>query len=393
MHTLEQALAALLADVAPLSTERVSLAMAAGRVLAETLTAQLDTPPFDNSAMDGYALRAADAGRVLPVSQRIMAGDAAAPLAANSCARIFTGAPLPAGADSVVMQEQVESRDDGVYIPAPLAQGNSVRTRGREITCGETLIEAGTRLNSAALGFIAGQGIAEVAVTRRPRIALLSTGDELKMPGETLAPGQIYNSNRFMLSDLLPRFGAELTRVEHVADTSQATREALARAAAETDVVVTTGGVSVGEADHVRDALEQLGQLDLWRLSIRPGKPLALGRIGDTRFVGLAGNPVSAFVGAWLFLRPLLGALQGAAAMSELPRISARAAFDTTTAARSHYMRVALTFEGGEYHAHAFADQDSSILRSCVQADALAVIPANSSVSVGDIVSCLRLEA
>lgn len=391
LHTPREALDSLSKGLAPLECEWIALELAGDRVLAQTLHARHDTPPFDNSAMDGYALRAADSGRVLPVSQRIMAGQQAAPLGAGTCARIFTGAPLPEGADSVIMQEEVDIRDDGVFIPAGLEAGNSVRLQGREITTNEVLLREGTRLNSAALGFLAGQGFDRVPVYQKPRVALLFTGDELKLPGESLAPGQIYNGNRFMLMDLLPRFGAELSLVEQVPDTLEAMTQALERAARQVDVIVTTGGVSVGDADHVRCALESLGELDLWRLSIRPGKPLALGHIDQCRFVGLAGNPVSSFVGAWLFLRPLLGGLQGCDAMQSLPEVTARAAFTTETAGRDHYMRVTLEWDGGSYQAHAFEDQDSSILRSCVTANALAVIKAHSQVAPGDRIRCLLL--
>ncbi|WP_457808071.1 molybdopterin molybdotransferase MoeA [Kushneria sp. EE4] len=391
LHTPQQALDSLSNGLEPLPLEWVALEAAGDRVLAQTLHARHDTPPFDNSSMDGYALRAADSGRVLSISQRIMAGQQSAPLEEGTCARIFTGAPLPEGADSVIMQEQVEARDEGVFIPAGLEVGNSVRLKGREITTDEVLVHQGTRLNSAALGFLAGQGFDRVPVYRKPRVALLFTGDELKLPGETLAPGQIYNGNRFMLMDLLPRFGAELSLVEQVPDTLEAMTQALERASRQVDVIVTTGGVSVGDADYVRRALESLGELDLWRLSIRPGKPLALGHIDQCRFVGLAGNPVSSFVGAWLFLRPLMGGLQGCEAMHSLPEVTARATFDTETAGRDHYMRVALTWDGEGYRAEAFEDQDSSILRSCVTANALAVIGAHSRVTSGDSVRCLLL--
>ena len=391
LHTPQQALDSLFTGLSSLPCEWVALEVAGDRVLAQTLHARHDTPPFDNSAMDGYALRAADSGRVLPVSQRIMAGQQAAPLGAGTCARIFTGAPLPEGADSVIMQEEVDVREDGVFIPAGLEAGNSVRLQGREITAGAELISQGTRLNSAALGFLAGQGIDQVPVYRKPRVALLFTGDELKLPGESLAPGQIYNGNRFMLMDLLVRFGAELSLVEQVPDTLEAMTRALDRASHEADVIVTTGGVSVGDADYVRRALDSLGELDLWRLSIRPGKPLALGHINQCRFVGLAGNPVSSFVGAWLFLRPLLGGLQGCEEMKALPEVTARAAFTTETAGRDHYMRVTLQWDGDGYNAHAFEDQDSSILRSCVTANALAVIKAHSQVAPGDSIRCLLL--
>ncbi|ARS53951.1 gephyrin-like molybdotransferase Glp [Kushneria konosiri] len=391
LHTPQEALKALSADLAPLPCEWVRLETAGDRVLAQTLYARHDTPPFNNSAMDGYALRAGDSGRVLPVSQRIMAGQSGTALEEGTCARIFTGAPLPEGADSVIMQEEVDVRDEGVFIPAGLETGNSVRLKGREIRIGEVLVSRGTRLNSAALGFLAGQGFDQVPVYRKPRVALLFTGDELKLPGESLAPGQIYNGNRFMLMDLLVRFGAELTLVEQVPDTLEAMTQALEHASHLVDVIVTTGGVSVGDADYVRRALESLGRLDLWRLSIRPGKPLALGHIGPCRFVGLAGNPVSSFVGAWLFLRPLLGGMQGCDDMRALPEVTAQAEFQTETAGRDHYMRVTLQWDGDGYRAQAFEDQDSSILRSCVSANALAVIRANSKIMPGERVRCLLL--
>ncbi|WP_106478164.1 molybdopterin molybdotransferase MoeA [Phytohalomonas tamaricis] len=393
LHDIETALATLLSDIVPLATELLPLEQAAGRVLAETLYAKHDMPPANNSAMDGYALRAADAGKRLPISQRILAGHAPSPLVQGSCARIFTGGVLPEGADSVVMQENVEVEGNEAFIPTPVEVGNNVRYRGREICAGEPLMVAGERINAAGLGFLASQGIASVNVSRRPRVALLSTGDELIMPGQALAPGQIYNSNRFMLTQMLHDFGAEVMVIDNVIDTFEATRDALKQAAQETDIVVTSGGVSVGEADHVRPAVAELGQIDLWRLAIRPGKPLAMGRIGKARFIGLAGNPVSSFVGSWLFLRPLLGRLMGCPAMQTLPELSAQANFSTRTAGRTHYMRVKVHFDNEGIRAEAYDDQDSSVLRSCVYADALAVIPAHTEISRGDRVRCLHLLA
>ncbi|MDN3520834.1 molybdopterin molybdotransferase MoeA [Halomonas ramblicola] len=392
----EAALEALLEGVTPLSGERIDRDRAAGRVLAEAVTARLDVPPFDNSAMDGYALHHADAGRWLPVAQRIAAGAPARPLARGSCARIFTGGELPPGADCVVMQERVELESDRALIPADLPEGDNVRRRGRDVALGSELLPAGERLEAAALGHLAGQGITEVPVRRRPRVALLSTGDEIVEPGQPLGPGQLYNSNRPMLRRLLERFGAEVVRVESVPDTADATRTILAEAAGQADVVVTTGGVSVGEEDHVRAAVEALGRLDLWRLAIRPGKPLALGRLPgadgqEARFVGLPGNPVSGFVGAWLFLRPLMGALLGCPALATLPRLSARADFATSTGPRRHYMRVALEFGEEGIVAKAFRDQNSGVLASCIGADALAVIPPHSRVESGEPVACLWL--
>jgi len=394
LQPIEAALEALLADVAPLSTEQVALDGAAGRVLAEPVTATLDVPPFDNSAMDGYALRAMDAGKRLPVSQRIAAGSTARPLAVGTCARIFTGGQIPPGADCVVMQERVAEENGEALIPVDVPEGDNVRLQGRDVRQGDVLLNAGERLEAAALGHLAGQGITEVRVRRRPRVALLSTGDEIVDPGTPLKPGQLYNSNRPMLKRLLETFGAEVVQLVSVPDDYAQTVALLNHAAAEADVVVSTGGVSVGEEDHVKAALESLGQLDMWKLAIRPGKPLALGRLprddgSHARFVGLPGNPVSGFVGAWLFLRPLMGALLGCPALAELPCLTATATFTTDTGPRQHYMRVALRFTPSGIEADAFDDQNSAVLSSCIAADALAVIDPHSQVEKGSQVRCL----
>ncbi|MFP4137714.1 MAG: gephyrin-like molybdotransferase Glp [Halomonas sp.] len=396
LKPVSEALTALLTDLAPLATESLAVEQVAGRVLGETVSARLDVPGFDNSAMDGYALDHRDAGRRLPVSQRIAAGIPAAPLVPGSCARIFTGGEIPPGADCVVMQEKVEVDGETARIPAGVPAGDNVRRRGRDVAAGTSLLEAGTRLEAAALGQLAGQGITQVKVRRCPRVALLSTGDEVVDPGQPLAAGQLYNSNRPMLRRLLERFGAEVVMTASVRDDAGATRRCLDEAAESADIVVTTGGVSVGEEDHVKAAVEALGDLDLWRLAIRPGKPLALGRLpraegGEVRFVGLPGNPVSCFVGAWLFLRPLVGALLGCPALARLPEIPARADFSTRTGPRAHYMRVTLAFEADGPWARAFADQNSAVLSSCIEADALAVVPAESEISPGDPVTCLWL--
>ncbi|MCE0732081.1 molybdopterin molybdotransferase MoeA [Halomonas sp. G15] len=397
LKPVAEALEALLQGVAMLDNERVPCDKAAGRVLAEAVMARLDVPSFDNSAMDGYALHHRDAGRRLPISQRIAAGSPVQPLEPGSCARIFTGGEIPPGADCVVMQERVEVTGDTALVPADIAAGDSIRRRGRDVASGSTLLDAGTRLEAAALGHLAGQGITEVEVRRRPRVALLSTGDEIVDPGQSLGPGQLYNSNRPMLRRLLERFGATLVMTASIPDDPAATREVLAEAASQADIVVTTGGVSVGEEDHVKAAVESLGQLDLWRLAIRPGKPLALGRIsrrdGETRFVGLPGNPVSSFVGAWLFLRPLVGSMLGCPALVSLPEIPARSDFSTRTGPRAHYMRVILRFDEQGPFAEAFADQNSAVLSSCIEADALAVIPPETTLSPGDRVTCLWLRS
>ncbi len=279
LQPISAALDALLAGLVPLPAEQVPLEEAAGRVLAEPVMATLDVPPFDNSAMDGYALRASDAGKRLPVSQRIAAGSLAQPLAEGSCARIFTGGQIPAGADCVVMQERVTLDDGHAEIPHDVPAGDNVRLKGRDVQRGDVLLKAGQRTGSGCTGAPAGQGVTEVSVRRRPRVALLSTGDEIVDPGMPLQPGQLYNSNRPMLTRLLERFGAEVVQRVSVPDDYARTVEILEQAAAVADVVVSTGGVSVGEEDHVKAALESLGQLDMWKLAIRPGKPLALGRL------------------------------------------------------------------------------------------------------------------
>ena len=396
LQPIETALDALLAEVMPLAVERVALNDAAGRVLAEPVTATLDVPPFNNSAMDGYALRAVDAGKWLLVSQRVAAGDTAQPLAAGTCARIFTGGQMPPGADCVVRQERVVEKEGEALIPDDVPAGDNVRLQGRDVRQGDLLLNAGERLEAAALGHLAGQGITDVSVRRRPRVALLSTGDEIVDPGTPLEPGQLYNSNRPMLKRLLETFGAEVVQLVSVPDDYAQTVALLNAAAADADVVVSTGGVSVGEEDHVKAALESLGQLDMWKLAIRPGKPLALGRLPRddgslARFVGLPGNPVSGFVGAWLFLRPLIGALLDCPSLGSLPRLTATARFATDTGPRQHYMRVALRFTAEGIEAEAFDDQNSAVLSSCIAADALAVIEPHCQVEPGSRVTCLWL--
>ncbi len=402
---LASALEALRAHCILMEVENIPVSEASGRVLAEDVLAQLDVPPADNSQMDGYCARVADIGDGcwLPISQRIAAGYAPQPLGHKSCGRLFTGAEIPDGADVVIMQEEVTLRDgsDGTpeaWLPGPRAQGDNIRARGRDVVSGNRLLAAGMRLDAAALGLLCGQGLSNVTVRRKVRVALFATGDELIEPGQPLARGQIYNSNRVMLSQMLNDFGADVVIAPlKVADTFEATRDALASAADQVDLIVTCGGVSVGEEDHVRPAIESLGSIDLWRLAIKPGKPLALGRI-DTltgnaiRVVGLPGNPVSSWVGAWLFLRPLLGEMTDCHALRELPRLNVRAAFSAKTATRQDHLRVRLApGRDGQLEAHAFPDQNSAVLSSCAGAEALAIIPPESRVAAGDSVECLWL--
>ncbi|WP_251978131.1 molybdopterin molybdotransferase MoeA [Salinicola avicenniae] len=392
LSSVERALEALLDGVERLETETLACLNADGRVLAQDLAATRDVPPADNSAMDGYALASQDAGARLPISQRVAAGHAPAPLLPGTCARIFTGSEIPPGADCVAIQENVTVDGDDAFIPAT-SPGQNIRRRGLDAAVGDRLLAAGTRLGAAALGLIAGQGISQVDVIRRPRVALLLTGDEIVEPGQPLQAGQIYNSNGPMLASLIRRFGGDMVMQVRVADDFETTLTRLQEAAATADVIVTTGGVSVGEEDHVKPALETLGELSLWRLAMRPGKPLALGTLGKTRVVGLPGNPVSSYVGAWLYLRPLLGRLLGCDALGQLPRLTAESRFPISNGSRRHYVRVTLSFDGSRITAEAFPEQSSAVLTSCAATNAFAVIPPHTDVRLGDDIECLWLEA
>ena len=381
--------------------DRVSTFDALGRVLAEDVRSTLDVPPADNSSMDGYAVRAADVrepGTVLHVSQRIPAGVVGRPLDPGTAARIFTGAQVPTGADAVVMQEQCEPvPGDGlgeVRINSVPTAGAFVRRRGEDVQQGTTVVARGTRLSPQSLGLAASVGAATLKVVCRPRVALFSTGDELMMPGEPLKPGAIYNSNRYTLRALLQAAGCEFTDLGIVPDRLDATREALRRAAEGHDLVITSGGVSVGEEDHLRPAVQAEGRLDLWQLAIKPGKPLALGAVrrgggGEALFVGLPGNPVSSFITFLLAVRPLLRAMQGAADEG-LPRVVAvRADFDWPRPdKRREFLRVRLNERGG---LELFANQGSGVLTSLAWADGLVDLPPGQPVRAGDTVGFLPL--
>jgi len=370
-----------------------------GRVLADEVRSAIDVPGADNSSMDGYALRAADAavGALLPVAQRIPAGTVGAPLAPRTAARIFTGAIIPEGADAVLMQEQAEGLPgDGlgaVRVRATPSAGDWIRRRGEDVRAGDVVLERGARLTPQALGLAAAVGAAHLRVRRRPRVALLSTGDELAMPGEALKPGAIYNSNRFMLRALLQAVGCEFTDLGIVPDRLQATREALRRSAQGHDLILSSGGVSVGEEDHLKPAVQAEGRLELWQIAIKPGKPLAFGAVRtsagpDALFVGLPGNPVSSFVTFLLCVAPLLRALQGAdpAPPTALPL---RADFDWPKAdKRREFLRVRLNPLGG---LDLFANQSSGVLTSTVWADGLVDTPAGQVIRRGDWVRFLPL--
>ncbi|HNT85953.1 MAG TPA: molybdopterin molybdotransferase MoeA [Ottowia sp.] len=395
---LDDALARLLAAAAPLGrTERVDTFDADGRVLAQDLVSALQVPPQDNSSMDGYAVRSADvtaAGVELPVSQRIAAGHAGAPLAPGSAARIFTGAPMPAGADAVVMQEDAESLDDGarVRLNAVPAPGQWVRAAGEDVTRGRAVLQQGERLAPASIGLAAGIGMASLQVAARPRVALFSTGDELVMPGavppEAMKPGAIYNSNRFFLRALLQRLGCTVTDLGIVPDDRAATLEALRQAADGHDLILTSGGVSVGEEDHIKPAVEQLGALDLWQIAMKPGKPFAYGHVrraggGQAHFMGLPGNPVSSYVTFLLLVRPFLLRLQGAREVA-LPSLALRADFTLDKAdRRREFLRARRNAQGG---LELFGNQSSGVLTSAHWADGLIDLPAGQTIAAGDMV-------
>ena len=381
---LDDALAQLLDTLQPLSdTECLPTSQALGRVLARDVISVCDVPPADNSAMDGYALRAADAGQELPVTQRIPAGSVGQPLAAGEAARIFTGAQVPPGADAVVMQEQTELVDGRLRVRAPVTAGQHIRRQGEDVRQGSVVLPAGTRLNPMGLGLAATAGAAEVTVSRRPRVALFSTGDELVMPGEPLPPGAIYNSNRFLLRGLLEGLGCEVLDLGIVPDSLDATRAALREAAAQADLIVTSGGVSVGEEDHLRPAVQAEGTLTLWALALKPGKPFAFGKVGGSWYVGLPGNPVSSLVTFLLLVRPAVLKLQGVTALQ--PRsMTLPAGFDWPRSdTRREFIRVRI---GADGRLERFGNQSSGVLSSAVWADGLADLAPNTPFTAGTMV-------
>ncbi|MBC54889.1 MAG: molybdopterin molybdenumtransferase MoeA [Gammaproteobacteria bacterium] len=384
---IDQAQAMLLAEArARVASETVPLAQAGGRVLLHDVTSACDVPPWHNSAMDGYAVdsQSLRSGAPMPISQRIPAGAAPGALAPGTAARIFTGAPLPEGADAVVMQENCQRQGDHVTVNKAVVAGENVRGRGADVAMGSALLDAGHRLRPQDIGLLAATGRATVEVGKRPRVALITTGDELVAPGQMLQPGQIYNSNFYTLAALLRALGIEPIDGGRVPDSLPETEEALRRLAQQADCIITSGGVSAGEEDHVRAALQRCGKLTLWKLALKPGKPFAFGRIDHTLLFGLPGNPVSAFVTFLLLVRPALLAMMGASGDS-LPGRWERAGFTLPRSGeRQAYLRVCLQSADEEPLLQLLPDQSSGVLSSVAYADGLAVIPAFTSVAVGD---------
>ncbi|MFP3602135.1 gephyrin-like molybdotransferase Glp [Paraburkholderia sp. SIMBA_053] len=411
MLATADALATLLSAASPvIGSEFIPTLEASGRVLAADVVSPLDVPPMNTSSMDGYAIHAADVtthgNRRLPVSQRIPAGHAPEPLRPGTAARIFTGATVPPGADAVVMQEQAEADGDEVTILHSPRPGEWITAQGADIQSGSVILPAGTRLTPQALGLAASVGCAELEVRRRVRVAVFFTGDELTMPGEPLKPGAIYNSNRFTLRGLLEKLGCEVSDFGIVADRLDATRDLLRKAAYAHDLILTCGGVSVGEEDHVKPAVEAEGRLAMWQIAMKPGKPLAFGAVrrgetsggasanhasdaghaaasAETFFIGLPGNPVSSFVTFLLFVRPFILRLAGVQAVA--PRaLSLRADFTQNKAdRRNEFLRARINNAGG---LDLFPNQSSAVLTSTVWGDGLIDNPPNHAISAGETV-------
>ena len=388
--SVDEALEVLLAGARPVAeSEMLSTLEATGRVLASAQRSGLDVPPMDNSAMDGYAVRIADLGdgeARLRVAQRIPAGTVGIALAPGTAARIFTGAPVPAGADAIVMQEFCATDGDHVVVKKKPQRGEWIRPVGLDVKRGAEILAAGIKLRPQDIGLAASVGIKMLPVRRKVRLALFFTGDELVMPGDPLPPGRIYNSNRFTLNGLGQVYGCEIRDYGIVPDDLAATREVLRRAAAENDVIVTSGGVSVGDEDHVKPAVEAEGELLMWRIAMKPGRPLAFGRVAGAAFIGLPGNPVSSFITFLVFVRPFLLRMQGMAEV--LPRsVALRADFDWPKPdPRREYLRVKFNAAGG---LDLYPTQDSAVLTSTAWADGIVDNPAGHAIGKGDAVRFL----
>lgn len=377
-------------------TERLELQAALGRVNAADIVSSIEVPPCDNSAMDGFAVRVADLTRIpitLPVTQRIPAGSAPMPLQEKSAARIFTGGSMPPGADAVVIQENCSDYNGSarVTINKMASAGNNIRPRGQDIECGAIVARSGERLTAAGLSLIASVGVPQIDVYRQIRVAVFSTGNELVEPGQQLAEGQIYNSNRTALSALCTQLGYQVYDCGIVQDTLDATTQALAEAAQQADVIISSGGVSVGDEDHVKPAVQALGSLDLWKVQMKPGKPVAFGQVAGTPFLGLPGNPVSSYVVFQLLALPLLATLQGET-WNPPVAYPVVADFVKKAASREEYIRVQLAqSDGGLLTARPFANASSGVMSSLSWADGLVRQTVDQAIGLGDQVAFLPL--
>lgn len=393
MLSVDQARQQLLDAIRPLKKiKAVQLERALNRVLVQSCTAQIDVPPADNSAMDGYAVNSRDIKSVpatLPLSQRIAAGQSPAPLEPGTAARLFTGAEIPPNANAVVIQENCEAGENNVVIKTAVNAGDNIRPAGQDLKRGTVLFNAGHRLRPQDLGLLASTGIAEVRVSKKPRVVIIGTGDELVEPGQPLAKGQIYNSNKFLLKGLLQQLGCKIIDSGTVADTLDATVTALDKCADQADLVITTGGVSVGEEDHIKKAVETLGELTLWKIHLKPGKPVAFGNIKGIPLLGLPGNPVSSFVTFLLFAVPVIQRLQGQVYTAP-QKFSLPLKFPVEHAqSRPEFIRVRMTESGVER----YPNQSSGVLASVAWANALAFIPEGQTYRAGDLVDVYPFNA
>ena len=391
--SLDEALKGLLSSIATLTDhEQLTLDAATNRVLAETLASQVDVPPADNSAVDGYAVNTEHCATDtwINVSQRIPAGSVPQPLQPGTAARIFTGAGIPEGADAVIMQENCETRHDAVrFTPAPLS-GQNIRARAQDLAAHQPLLQAGQVLTPHAIALAASSGNAHLSVFKRPCIAIFSTGDELVEPGQTLQPGQIYNSNRYLLQALLHNLGCEVMDLGVIADDRAATEKALMQAASQADMIISSGGASVGEEDHVKDAVNTLGTLSMWRIAIKPGKPFMFGQIDATPFLGLPGNPGAVLVTFCVLARPALLKLMGCSqhAAQAQPR---RLAFSPGKQGKRREFKRVRCNERGWLEVH--PNQSSGMLSSACWADGLALIPEHSELKEGDVVEFFSFDS
>jgi len=390
--SVDDAIARILDPVSVIEQfEVVDIEDALGRVLAEDVCSSINVPGYDNSAMDGYAVRSADCvepDSQLLVAQRIPAGQVGSPLEAGTAARIFTGAPIPPNADAVVMQEHCELEGDLVSINKPVKLAQHIRRAGEDISQGSVVLKTGHQQRPQELGLLASVGLAKVSVRRKLKVATFFTGDEIIEPGNELGEGQIYNSNKYTIKGLLQTTGCEILDLGIVPDTLEATLEGLKRASSDADLVVTSGGVSVGEEDYVRIALEQLGELKMWRIAMKPGKPVAYGKVGNAIFMGLPGNPVSTFVTFLLFVKPLILKLQGAE--KYLPvKMTVIADFEWPSLKRQEYLRVRLIESDKGLLATLYPHQGSGVLSSACWADGLVEASMGEAIQKGERVSYL----